>query len=99
MMNRKSLKTFMMMVMALVSLLGSQLSFAASQGGDSGFDVARFADFLKDKGEKEMSRPANNQRQWTDASCQQACRDAGCTGYQYIGSKGGGSCTCSGCAY
>lgn len=37
---------------------------------------------------------------WTDASCKQACLDAGCKSYQYIGRpSGGGSCTCSHCSW
>jgi len=99
MMNSKSLKHFVMMVMALVSLMGSQLSFAASQQGIPAFDITKFSDFLKDSKDVGMSRPGNNERNWTDASCQQACRDAGCLSYQYIASKGGGTCTCSNCNY
>lgn len=99
MMNRKSFKSFVMMVMALVSLLGSQLSFAESQQAMPAFDATKFSDFLKNSRDFGMSRPSNNERNWTDASCQQACRDAGCLSYQYIASKGGGTCTCSNCSY
>lgn len=39
-------------------------------------------------------------RNWTDATCKQACLDAGCKTYQFIGnSSGGGSCTCSNCSW
>jgi len=99
MMNSKSFKHFVMMVMALVSLMGSQLSFAASQQEVPAFDVARFSDFLKGNKDIGMSHPNNSIKNWTDASCQQACQAAGCSGYQYIYSKGGGTCTCSGCSY